>query len=266
MVTDHDNPSHEFSPSEEPALPDNNLKCAVVTGASRGIGYHAAKAIAATGCHVIAVARTIGGLEELDDEITSAGGSATLVPLDLTDGDGVDRLGAAIFERWGRLDGLVAAAAVMPAAAPVGHFTAKEWTQAIDTNLTANWRLIRTLDPILRKAPAPRVVALTAPCSREMRPFMAAYAVSKAGLEVLVQTYAAELAHNPAIKINLLEPYPVRSALRAKIKPGENADLLPHASTVAPKIVQMLSGDWRQSGELVRLTQPLWQETVAQPV
>lgn len=235
------------------ATSESDQRLVVVTGASRGIGYFAAKAIAATGAHVIAVARTTGGLEELDDEITSAGGSATLVPLDLKDGEGVDRLGAAIFERWGKLDGLVAAAAVMPAVAPVGHFSVKEWSEAIDVNLTANWRLIRTLDPLFRKSDNARIVALTAPYARDLSPFMAAYAASKAGLEALIQTYAAEMAKSGRIKANLLEPFPVRSALRSKIKPGEAADTLPHPSLIAPKIVDMLAPDWESTGQLVVL-------------
>ena len=223
----------------------------VVTGASRGIGYQVAKAAARQGAQIIAVARTVGGLEELDDEITSAGGKpATLVPLDLTDGDGIDRLGAAIHQRWSKLDGLAACAGIMPGLSPVGHFQVKDWDQSIGTNLTANWRLLRSFDPLFRGSDAARIVALTAPYARTSTPYFSAYAVAKSGLESLVRTYAAEVDHLGTIKANLLEPHPVQSALRARIMPGENATILPKPESVADEIVARLLPSFVENGEL----------------
>ncbi|MEP1886347.1 MAG: SDR family NAD(P)-dependent oxidoreductase, partial [Marinomonas sp.] len=133
-------------------------KTALVTGASRGIGYAAAKAYAAAGAHVIAVARTVGGLEELDDEIKADGGNATLVPLDLKDGEGIDRLGGAIYERWGKLDILLANAGILGSITPVGHMSPKEFDDVMAINVTANWRLIRSLDPLLRQSMSGRAL------------------------------------------------------------------------------------------------------------
>ncbi|HEX9906584.1 MAG TPA: SDR family NAD(P)-dependent oxidoreductase, partial [Propylenella sp.] len=172
-------------------------RIAVVTGASRGIGYFAAKGFAEAGAHVLAVARTVGGLEELDDEIKAAGGSATLVPLDLKDFAGIDRLGAAIHERWGRLDIFLANAGILGQLSPLGHIPPKVWDDVIAVNVTANWRLIRSLDPLLRQSDAGRALFISSGAARACRPFWGAYSVSKAALEALARTYAAEVAKTP---------------------------------------------------------------------
>ncbi len=163
-------------------------RVAVVTGASRGIGYHAAKGFAAAGAHVVALARTTGGLEELDDEIRAAGGAATLVPLDLKDVEGIDRLGAALYERWGRIDILFANAAILGQLSPLGHVPPKVWDEVMAVNVTANWRLLRSLDPLLRQSDAGRALFMSSGAARSCRPFWGAYSVSKAAVEALART------------------------------------------------------------------------------
>jgi NAD(P)-dependent dehydrogenase (short-subunit alcohol dehydrogenase family) len=218
---------------------DLSGRVVLVTGASRGIGYQVALEAARRGAHIIAVARTVGGLEDLDDAIKAAGSETTLVPLDLRDGDGIDRLGAAIFERWGRLDGLVGNAGVLGTITPVSHLDIKDFDQAFAVNVTANYRLIRSFDPLLRRAEAGRAVFVSASSSHSARPFWGAYAASKAALEALVKSYAAELSTTPA-KANVFWPGAVRTAMRAKAMPGEDPDTLPPPSAVAPAIVDML--------------------------
>jgi len=215
-------------------------KVVVVTGASRGIGYQAAKEAARRGAHVIAVARTVGGLEDLDDEIQAAGGSATLVPLDLKDGEGIDRLGAAIHERWGRLDGLISNAAVLGVITPVPHLAQKEFDQAFAVNVTANYRLIRSLDPLLRQSEAGRAVFVSSSSARSARAFWGLYAATKAALEALIKSYAAEVANSP-LRVNAFYPGAVRTAMRAKAVPGEDPETLPHPEVVAPKLVDMVT-------------------------
>ena len=216
-------------------------RIAVVTGASRGIGYHAAKAFGGAGAHVIALARTVGGLEELDDEIRAAGGTATLVPLDLKDGPGIDRLGAAIFERWGRLDLLLANAGVLGQLSPLGHVPAKVWDEVIAVNVTANWRLVRSLDPLLRKSEAARAIFMTSGAADGEHPFWGPYAVSKAALEALAKTYAAESRKTP-IRVALVNPGAVRTAMRAQAMPGENPDTLPRPAAIAERLLEIATG------------------------
>ncbi|WP_106754190.1 SDR family NAD(P)-dependent oxidoreductase [Pannonibacter carbonis] len=224
-------------------------RVAVVTGASRGIGYHLAKALAAEGVHVIALARTVGGLEDLDDEIKGLGGSATLVPLDLMDYDGIDRLGAAIFERWGKLDMLVGNAGMLGGLSPLGHIDIKTFDKVMALNVTANWRLIRSLDPLLRQSDAGRAVFLTSSAAHKCKPFWGVYSASKAALEALVRTYAAE-TQSGTVRVNLLNPGAMRTAMRAKAMPGEDPDTLPHPSEVAPQIIAMLRPDFIDTGRL----------------
>jgi NAD(P)-dependent dehydrogenase (short-subunit alcohol dehydrogenase family) len=212
----------------------------LVTGASRGIGYQAALEAARRGAHVVAVARTVGGLEELDDAIAALGGEATLVPLDLGDGDGIDRLGAALFERWGRLDGLVGNAGVLGTITPLAHLDVKDFERAFAVNVTANYRLIRSLDLLLRRSDAGRAVFVSSSSSHSARPFWGAYTASKAALETLVKSYAGELATTP-VKVNIFWPGAVRTAMRAKAMPGENPDTLPHPSAVAPRLIDMIA-------------------------
>src|SRR5665213_146164 len=169
------------------------VRVVLVTGASRGIGRAAAKALAAEGAHVIAVARTVGALEDLDDEIKEVGNDgATLVPLNLRDFDALDRLGATIYERWGKLDGFFGNAGVLGELTPLGHLDPKIWQEAIDVNVTANWRLIRSLDSLLKKSDAGRALFVTTGAARKHTPFWGVYAITKAALESLVLTYAAE--------------------------------------------------------------------------
>lgn len=228
-------------------------KTVLVTGASRGIGYAVSLAFAREGAHVIAVARTEGALEELDDAIKSEGGSATLVPLDMTDYEGVDRLGAAIFERWGKLDVLIGNAGDLGVISPIGHVQPKDWHKAIDINVNANWRLLRSMDPLLQAADAGRAVFVTSGAAQKCNPFWGPYAVSKAALEALVKTYAAESA-NTNVRANLLSPGPVRTAMRAKAMPGENPDTLPHPNDVAGLFLEMSRPDFTENGVTRRFT------------
>ena len=225
-------------------------RVALVTGASRGIGRAAAKALAASGAHVILVARTVGGLEEVDDEIRKAGGSATLVPVNLKDFDALDRLGASIFERWGHLDAFFANAGVLGALTPVTHLDTKIFQELLDINVTANWRLIRSLDPLLRASQAGRALFVTSGAARKNIPFWGGYAMSKIALESLALTYAAE-CEGTNVKTNLFNPGPVRTAMRAKAMPGEDPATLVKPSELAPLIVELLSPSCTKNGELV---------------
>jgi len=226
-------------------------RVAVVTGASRGIGRAAALGLAEAGAHVVAVARTVGGLEELDDEIRTKGGAATLVPIDLKDLPAIDRLGAAIYERWGKLDMLLGAAGVLGVVTPLGHLEPRVFDEVMAVNVTANWRLIRSLDPLLRQSDAGRALFLTDSDPAPNRPYWGAYNASKAALAVLVKTYAGELKGTPATA-NLFDPGPVRTRLRAKGRPGEDAALVAPPETVVPEIVAMLSPDFVETGTFVR--------------
>src|SRR5580692_4739806 len=225
-------------------------RVALVTGASRGIGRAAAKALAAEGAHVILVARTVGGLEEVDDEIQRAGGTATLVPLDLKDFPALDRLGASIHERWGKLDAFLGNAGVLGALTPLSNLEPKVFQELIDINVTANWRLIRSLDPLLRASDADRALFLTSGAARKHTPFWGGYALSKAALESLVLTYAAECI-GTKVRVNLLSPGPLRTKMRAKAMPGEDPESLRPPEAVAPMILELLSPDCEKQGELV---------------
>ena len=196
-------------------------KVALITGASRGIGRSVAVRYAAEGAHVVLLARTTGGLEETDDAVRAAGGAATLVSADVMDFPAIDRLGAALYERHGRLDVLVGNAAALGTLGPLAHTAPETWDEVIATNLTANWRLIRSLDPLLRAAPAGRAIFVTSGAARLGIAYWGAYATSKAGLEMLVRTYAAEVAKT-RVRVNLLDPGVVRTATRARAFPGED--------------------------------------------
>ena len=228
-------------------------RVALVTGASRGIGRATAIALARAGAHVVMVARTVGGLEEADDAIRKIGGAATLVPADLKDFAAIDRLGAALFERWGRLDAFVGNAGVLGVLTPLAHLQPKVWDEVIAVNVTANWRLIRSLDPLLRAAEAGGAVFVSSGAARKHTPFWGAYAVSKAALESLVLTYAAECA-GTQVKVNLFDPGGTRTAMRAKAFPGEDPAKLPTPQDVTPQIVALLRPDYEKSGELVTYT------------
>ena len=228
-------------------------KIALVTGASRGIGRATALALAAQGAHVVAVARTQGALEALDDDIRAQNpkASATLVPLDLADHDALDRLGQSIYERWGRLDALVGNAALLGPLSPLSHISPKIFAEVMAVNVTANWRLIRALDPLLRAAPAGRVAFLTSGVASraETRAYWGLYAASKAALDLLARTYAAETA-TTAVKVMLVNPGKMRTRMRAAAMPGEDPLTLPTPEALAPKLLQMLSPEWRETGKL----------------
>jgi len=224
-------------------------RIALVTGASRGIGYATAKALAAEGAHVIAVARTVGGLEDLDDEIKALGGSATLVPLDLKDFDALDRLGASIYERWGKLDILIGNAGILGKLTPVGHYKPKDWDEAFAINVTANWRLIRSLDVLLRQSDAGRALFLTSGAAHKARAYWGLYATTKAALEAMVLTYASENANSP-LRVNLLNPGPIRTAMRAKAMPGEDPNSLPQPADLARHIPALVSSAQAETGAI----------------
>jgi NAD(P)-dependent dehydrogenase (short-subunit alcohol dehydrogenase family) len=224
-------------------------KVVLVTGASRGIGYAAALEAARRGAHVVAVARTVGGLEELDDEIQDLGSSATLVPLDLRDGDAIDRLGAAIFERWGALDGLVANAGQLGVLSPLPHVKPEDFEKVMAVNVTANYRLLRATDLLLRQSTAGRAVFVSSSASRSAKPFWGLYAASKAALDALVKSYAGEVAQTK-VRVNAFYPGAVRTAMRAKAMPGEDPETLPKPADIAPKLIDMLSPSLKENGKL----------------
>lgn len=224
-------------------------RIAVVTGASRGIGFFTARALAEAGAHIVAVARTVGGLEELDDEIRELGGTATLVPLDLADYDGIDRLGAALHERWGKLDILIGNAGMLGQLSPLGHIEPKVWDDTMAVNVTSNWRLIRSFDPLFRQSDAARLVFMSSGAAFKCRAFWGVYSVTKAALEALARTYSEE-TRNTAIRVNLINPGPMRTAMRAKAMPGEDPVTLPHPKEIAPAILDLVSPDCSETGKI----------------
>jgi NAD(P)-dependent dehydrogenase (short-subunit alcohol dehydrogenase family) len=225
-------------------------KIALITGASRGIGAAVAERFAREGAHLILAARTVGGLEEIDDKIRAAGGSATLVPFDLRDFIKIDELAAALFERWGRLDVLVGNAAEFGTLSPLGHIDPALWAEVMDLNLTANWRLIRAMDPLLRAAPAGRAIFVTAAVARGVFPYWGPYAVSKAGLEMLVRLYAGEITRT-RVRANLVDPGTVRTRLRARAFPGEDPAPLPPPESVADTFLALALPECTRNGEIV---------------
>ncbi len=225
-------------------------RLALVTGASRGIGRAVALALAQKGAHVVIVARTVGGLEELDDEIRAQGGKATLLQLDLRNGDKIDQLGPTLYQRWGKLDILIGCAGILGPLSPLPHVTEEAWNAVIDINLSANWRLIRTLDPLLKRSEAGRAVFATSGAASGKYAYWGPYAVSKAGLETLVKTYAHEIA-NTAIRANLINPGGVRTQMRAKAFPGEDPKTLPTPEDVAPLFLELVSTECTMNGHVV---------------
>lgn len=224
-------------------------RIAVVTGASRGIGFTLAKELAKAGAHVVAVARTQGALEELDDEIRAEGGAATLVPLDITDGAAIDRLGGALYERFGRVDILVGNAGVLGSITPLSHCSPKEWDKVMAVNVTANWRLIRSLEPLLKLSDAGRAVFLTSTVARKHRAFWGPYAVTKAALECMIGTWAKELEITK-VKVNLLNPGPIRTKMRAHAMPGEDPETLDEPTVLVPALFEMISPALEVSGQV----------------
>ncbi len=224
-------------------------RIALVTGASRGIGYATALALAQAGAHVVAVARTVGGLEELDDEIRAAGSSATLVPLDLRDTEGIARLAEALRERYQRLDVLIGNAGVLGPLSPLGHVEPKAWDEVIAVNVTANFHLVRSMDPLLRLSEAGRVVFVTTGSTAVPRAYWGPYTISKAALNALALTYAAETV-TTNVRVNLITPGPTRTRMRAAAMPGEDPMTLKTADAVAEKIVEMCLPDFQETGKI----------------
>jgi NAD(P)-dependent dehydrogenase (short-subunit alcohol dehydrogenase family) len=224
-------------------------RIALVTGASRGIGSALALQLAEAGAHVVAVARTVGGLEELDDKIKAAGGSATLVPLDMKDSDGIARLALALNERYGRLDVLVGNAGVGGPSSPLDHVEPKDWDNVFAINVTANWQLIRCMDVLLKRASAGRVVFVTSGSAQNARPYRGPYSVSKAALDVMARTYANETA-TTNVRVNLFSPNPTRTRMRAAIMPGEDPMTLPTPEEVAKSIVPLCLPSCTETGKL----------------
>ena len=224
-------------------------RIALVTGASRGIGYFTALGLAKAGAHVIACARTVGGLEELDDAIKTAGGRATLVPFDLADMDAIDRLGGSIFERWGKLDILVANAGVLGVISPVGHVEAKVFEKVMTVNVTATWRLIRSVDPLLQQSDAGRALILSSSAAHKCKPFWGPYSASKAAVEALARTWAGETQRLP-LRILSVDPGATRTAMRAQAIPGEDPSTVPHPSEVATKLLPLVGPDQTETGKL----------------
>jgi len=225
-------------------------RIALVTGASRGIGAAVAKRYAAEGAQVILVARTVGGLEETDDAIRAAGGTAILVPFDLADSVKIDELGARLYERFGKLDILVGNAAVLGALTPLTHLDPPVWDRVMAINVTANWRLLRSMDPLLRRSDAGRAIFVTSGAARGVFPFWGAYATSKAALEMLVRTYAAEV-NEFGVRANIVDPGVVRTEMRASAFPGEDPKTLPAPEAITEIFVALAEPSCRRNGQIV---------------
>jgi len=226
-------------------------RIALITGASRGIGAAVARRYAREGARLVLLARTQGGLEELDDEVRALGAEATLVPLDITDSDALDRLGAALFERHGRLDVLVGNAGTLGTLSPVSHIEPDDWRRVLDVDLTANWRLVRSLDILLRASDAGRAIFVSSGVAGFVKPYWGAYAVSKAALEMMVKIYAAETARTN-VRANLIDPGAVRTAMRAAAFPGEDPMTLPEPDAITDLFVELAEPACERTGEVVR--------------
>jgi len=224
-------------------------RIALVTGATRGIGHALALALARAGAHVVATGRTQGALEELDDAVRAAGSTATLVPLDMRDYPGIYRLAAALNERHQRLDVLVGNAAIAGQRSPLPHVEAAAWDEAIAINVTANFHLIRAMDTLLRRSTAGRAVFMTSGAATHARAYSGPYSVSKAALNVLARTYAAETDSTP-VRVNLFNPGPTRTRMRAQVMPGEDPMTLPTPVEVAEKIVPLCLPSFTATGML----------------
>ena len=227
-------------------------RIALVTGASRGIGYFTAIELAKAGAHVIACARTVGGLEELDDAIKAVGGTATLVPFDLSDMAAIDQLGGHIFERWGKLDIAVLNAGVLGVIAPIGHVEATVFDKVMTINVTATWRLIRSLEPLLVKSDQGRALILSSGAAHKCRPFWGPYSASKAAVEALARTWAAETQRLP-LRVLCVDPGATRTAMRAQAMPGEDPETLPHPSEVAEKLLPLVGPEQTETGKLYQV-------------
>jgi NAD(P)-dependent dehydrogenase (short-subunit alcohol dehydrogenase family) len=218
-------------------------KIALVTGASRGIGRASALALAKAGAHVVAVARTEGGLTELDDEIRAVTGEpATLVPMDITEGNGLDQLGLALHERFGRLDVLVHAAAMLGPMTPMSHLEPQHWDKVVALNLTATYRLLRSFEPLLKASDAGRAIFLTTGRVAHPKAFWGPYGTTKAGMEHMVRTWADELEQT-TVRAVLLDPNTMRTKMRAEAMPGEDPKTVTPPEEIGPLIVELALAD-----------------------
>jgi NAD(P)-dependent dehydrogenase (short-subunit alcohol dehydrogenase family) len=227
-------------------------RIALITGASRGLGRAVALAYASEGAHVLLLARGMTNLGRVDDDIRARGGTASLVPLDLTDGTAIDALGPSLYERFGRLDVLVGNAAILERLTPLTHIPSELWDKSVAVNVTANWRLIRTLDPLLRLSSAGRVIFVTSGVARSGRAYWAPYSVTKAALETLAKTYANETSDS-AIKVNLIDPGATATRMRAEAFPGEDQSKLPTPEEVAEAFIPLAMPDFTETGQTVEL-------------
>ncbi len=225
-------------------------RVALVTGASRGIGRAVARRFADEGAELVITARTQGALEELDDEVRATGHTCVLVACDLRDLDTIERMGAAVFERFGRLDVLVANAAQLGVLSPLHHIDPATWEATIAVNLTGNWRLIRSFDPLLRISEAGRAIFVTSGAAQLPIPYWGAYATTKAALEMMVRTYAAEVAKT-SVRANLVNPGATRTRMRAEAFPGEDPERLKPPESVTDLFVELASAACVRNGEVV---------------
>lgn len=225
-------------------------RIALITGASRGIGAGVAKRFAAEGAHLILTARTVGGLEEVDDAVKAAGGTATLIPADLLEMDQIDQMGGAIHERFGRLDILVGNAASLGILSPIAHVQPSVWEETLALNVTVNYRLIRSFDPLLRLSDAGRAIFVSAATAHNARPYWGPYSASKAAMEALVRTYAGEVTKTN-VRANIVNPGIVRTAMRAQAFPGEDPDTLKTPEEVAETFVALAESSYQKNGEIV---------------
>ena len=226
-------------------------RLALITGASRGLGAALAERFAEEGARLILIARTSGGLEEVDDRVRAAGGEATLVPQDLTKGEAIDELGRVLAERFGRLDILVSNAAELRSLSPIAHVDPGELEKTIATNALISHRLIRSLDPLLRASPSGSAIFVTADVARDPRAFFGAYAASKAAMEAMALAYAAETAKTN-LRVNLVDPGPMRTRLRAKAYPGEDREAVPLPSAKTDLFVDLAEAGGARHGECLR--------------
>ncbi len=225
-------------------------RLALITGASRGLGRAIALKFAEEGADLVLVARTVGGLEEVDDRVKALGRQATLVPLDITDFDALDRMGQALYDRFGRLDVLVGNAATLGILSPLSHVDPKIWKSTFDLNLTANWRLLRSMDPLLRASDAGRAIFVTSGITRRTAAYWGPYTIAKSALEAMVRMYAAEMAHTK-VRANLVNPGPMRTGLRAEAFPGEDPQSVPAPEELAEAFVPLAEASCELNGEWV---------------
>lgn len=223
-------------------------RIALVTGATRGIGFAVAKRFAAEGAHVIAVGRSVAGLEELDDQIKAAGGTVSIVQLDLLETDKIEMLANLVAGRFGKLDILVGNAGILGDLSPMSHISSKDWDRVIAVNLTANFHLIRCFDALLKLSSAPRVMFVSSGVTEGAHPYWGAYAVSKSALEKMVETYAAENVKT-SLKVNLIDPAAVRTRMRAQAFPGEDPETLPHPDEITDVFIKLASEKMTETGK-----------------